>query len=87
MGFKVFRLVNRINSYTAMENQKLNENQKISEKDKSATSDPSNIKTSQNSDIETNPGGAPWPKDETLEEFLEKDKSNSKMKPGSLDKQ
>jgi hypothetical protein len=69
-----------------MERQNLNENQKVSDNKKSGISDSSDNEISQSSEIRTNPDGTPWPKDETLDEFLEKDKANSKMKPGHLDK-
>ena len=66
-----------------MENNNQNRNQKIEDRERENLD--SFDKTSQSSEVRTNPDGSTWPKDETLDEFLEKDKTNSKMKPGQLD--
>jgi hypothetical protein len=47
----------------------------------------SNENTEQNVLNPSNPEGGNWPKDETMKEYLKKNRKNNKMRPGSLDRE
>jgi hypothetical protein len=69
------------------ENQGLNQHDKLWEKSNPRVKDQSESTTGQASDKLVDPESGNWPKDETLEEYIEKDQANVKMKPGHLNKE
>jgi hypothetical protein len=69
-----------------MKNQNQNYNDRNRSSQNPGMNTSSNTNSEQNANNPSMPEGGNWPKDETLKQYLKKDRK-SKMKPGSLDRE